>query len=149
MTDFIKRVVGLPGDRVEYKNKLLTINGVVVPNAQVGNYEYVKTGLNYVEADLHQETLGTHKHATLTLPQEPVVNLRQVQAFPNHENCNYDDTGFVCVVPAGHYFMMGDNRDDSNDSRYWGFVPDANLVGKAFFTWMSFDHISRIGITIQ
>jgi signal peptidase I len=65
--------------------------------------------------------------------------------FPYRDHCNFTVEGVVCKVPAGHYFMMGDNRDNSLDSRYWGFVPDANIVGKAFFVWMNFGNIGRIG----
>jgi signal peptidase I len=65
--------------------------------------------------------------------------------FPYREKCEYLRNGVRCTVPAGVYFMMGDNRDNSLDSRYWGFVPEANIVGKAFFIWMNFSHLSRIG----
>ena len=65
--------------------------------------------------------------------------------FPFHDGCRYSVEGVVCKVPQGHYFMMGDNRDNSLDSRYWGFVPEANIVGKAFFVWMNFGDLGRIG----
>ena len=79
------------------------------------------------------------------VPPEPVVNLSQVRQFPHRDNCEYNDDGFSCTVPPGHYFMMGDNRDQSADSRYWGFVPDDHIKGRAFLVWMNFGDLKRIG----
>ena len=149
--DYIKRVVGLPGDIVEYRDKKLSINGRPVPTVQTGTYSYVGNGLNYVTALVYNERLNGEGHTMMTEPGKPTISLQQVMDFPLRENCSYnaEGEGFVCKVPAGHYFMMGDNRDASNDSRYWGFVPDRNIVGKAFFIWMNFDNLGRIGTSIQ
>ncbi|MEW6416279.1 MAG: signal peptidase I [Pseudomonadota bacterium] len=149
--DYIKRVVGVPGDVVEYRNKKLTINGVPVETKETGTYTYVSNGLNYVSATVYEERLGAATHTMMVEPERPSVVPHQVADFPYRENCSYnaDGEGFACKVPAGHYFMMGDNRDASNDSRYWGFVPDENIVGRAFFIWMNFDDLGRIGTTIR
>jgi signal peptidase I len=147
--DYIKRVVGLPGDTVEYHNKRLWINGVEQPQQADGDYNYVETGLNFVHTEKRLEILGEHKHAVLINPEMPTLHLSAVIEFPGRENCSYDNELVRCKVPAGQYFMMGDNRDNSRDSRYWGFVPDNQIVGKAFFIWMNFSDLKRIGISIN
>ena len=147
--DYIKRVVGLPGDKIEYRNKRLRINGEEVRLAPDGEYNYVETGLNFVAARRFMEQLGGHPHAILVQPEVPSVQLGGVRVFPFRDNCAYNDAGFSCTVPQGHYFLMGDNRDSSSDSRYWGFVPDANIVGKAFLIWWNFDNFKRIGQSIK
>ncbi|OGU51722.1 MAG: signal peptidase I, partial [Hydrogenophilales bacterium RIFOXYA1_FULL_63_33] len=149
--DYIKRVIGVPGDVVEYRDKKLTINGKPVPATNTGTYNYVGNGLNYITAMVYKERLNGADHIMMTEPDKPSVYPTQVVDFPYRENCSYnaEGEGFVCKVPQGQYFMMGDNRDASNDSRYWGFVPDRNIVGKAFFIWMNFDEFGRIGTTIR
>ena len=147
--DYIKRVIGLPGDKVEYTSeKQLLINGQPVPLQFERHFDYNK-GLNTLNAQIYREQLGTHKHAVLLQPDDPPVRSEQVHAFPHRANCDYNDRGFTCVVPPDHYFTMGDNRDDSTDSRYWGFVPNEHIVGKAFFVWMNFSDFGRIGTTIE
>ncbi|KAF0814198.1 Signal peptidase I [Andreprevotia sp. IGB-42] len=146
--DYIKRVIGLPGDLVEYRNKRLTINGQPVASMPAGQHEYVE-GLGLVSNDQAMEKYGTHQYYTLTVKDMPSYSLSNVSDFPYRENCRYDDEGFSCKVPDGHYFMMGDNRDHSADGRYWGFVPDSYIVGKAFLVWFNPKALGRIGTRIQ
>ncbi len=138
--DYIKRVVGLPGDKISYQNKHLKINGKEVGLDKVE--PYLGTGLFYTPR--YQEQLGEVKHAIL-LDREADTPIGPITQFQNFDNCHYNADGVDCVVPPGHYFMMGDNRDNSQDSRYWGFVPDENIVGKAFFVWFNFSDLKRIG----
>ncbi|SDV50990.1 signal peptidase I [Chitinasiproducens palmae] len=139
--DYIKRVVGLPGDTVSYQDKRLTINGQPVPEQALPDY-FDAERVNY--AKQYREDLLGRKHLILNNPSVPPYVLGASQ-FPNREACQYNDRGVVCKVPAGSYFVMGDNRDNSADSRYWGFVPDRNLVGRAFFIWLNFGDMKRIG----
>jgi signal peptidase I len=147
--DYIKRIVGIPGDVVAYKDKQLYLNDQAVAMKPDGTYSYVESGLNFVNAQKLTESLGTHTHSILVQGEQPPVQLSGVKQFPFRENCVYNDQGFRCKVPPGHYFMMGDNRDSSSDSRYWGFVPDRNIVGKAFMIWWNFDELKRIGKFIE
>jgi signal peptidase I len=139
--DYIKRVVGVPGDEVAYLNKRLTVNGQPVPTAALPDF-FDEDTMRY--AKQYEEQLGPLKHKLLIDDDRPAF-IPGVEEFPNRQNCRYSVEGVVCKVPEGHYFMMGDNRDNSLDSRYWGFVPDANIVGRAFFVWMNFGNIKRIG----
>ena len=118
--DYIKRIVGLPGDKVVYSNKKLTINDLPVQQTSLASYQGLGQGEEMSGAEDLLENLTGVEHRILIRNGTPTVE-------------------FVYVVPEGNYFAMGDNRDNSNDSRYWGPVPEANLVGKAFFIWMSWD----------
>ena len=138
--DFIKRVVGIPGDEVAYLNQTLTINGKPVPVRQLPDkYDDEKRALS----KQFSEKLGEVEHTIFVDPSlRPYYS---VKSFPYVSNCRYSAEGVVCKVPPGHYFMMGDNRDNSQDSRFWGFVPDENIVGRAFFIWMNFGNLKRFG----
>lgn len=139
--DYIKRVVGVPGDKIVYKNKRLSVNGKEVSYEPLPDYldeEHLSYSKQYLES------LTGVPHKILNDERAPAY-VQNPDAFPKRELCTYNVEGFACTVPSGHYFMMGDNRDNSLDSRYWGFVPDQNIVGKAFFVWMNLGNLKRIG----
>ncbi|CAM8375516.1 LepB Signal peptidase I [Candidatus Methylopumilus universalis] len=127
--DYIKRVVGLPGDVIEYKSKTLYINNKKIEQTFVDKYPYVMNEIHHIEAKEFKEALGNVNHSIL------------IHDLPG-ENFKFE-------VPQGHYLAFGDNRDNSADSRVWGFVPQHNLVGRAFFIWFNFGELKRIGTIIH
>lgn len=139
--DYIKRVVGVPGDTVAYEHKRLTINGEPVPVKADGDYLHPER-LYYSQQFI--EKLGNVEHRYLTDADAPAF-IPDAGNFPYRDHCKYNAAGVVCKVPAGHYFMVGDNRDNSRDSRFWGFVPEENIVGKAVFIWLNLSDLSRFG----
>ena len=139
--DYIKRVIGLPGDRIAYTNKRLFINGVEQPRKPAPDYLHQER-IRYSKQFL--ETVGGVEHSILIDEDVPAA-IPFTRPFPFRENCNYNNEGVTCTIPPGNYFMMGDNRDNSADSRVWGFVPDENIVGKAFFIWFNFSEPRRFG----
>ncbi|CAD6562675.1 signal peptidase I [Paraburkholderia sabiae] len=139
--DYIKRVIGLPGDIVSYEDKKLTINGKPVPETPLPDY-FDEERIGY--AKQFEEDIDGRKNRILNNPAVPPF-IVGAEDYPYRDNCKYDAHGVTCKVPPGNYFMMGDNRDNSADSRYWGFAPDKNVVGRAFFIWMNFSSLKRIG----
>lgn len=132
-TPFIKRVVGLPGDVVLYKNKALFINGEQIPHIPEGTYVGVRSATVHTGSRLFKEQLDDSDHHIILRPTAQSLS----REF---------------TVPPGHYFVLGDNRDNSRDSRFWGYVPDENLVGRAFYIWMNWDKgpdLGRVGTTIH
>lgn len=133
---FIKRIIGLPGDHYSYYDKTLFINGKEMKQTVLGDYKAVGSGMMMNGDSLRSEDLGTKSHLILIDPER---FSREVEG----------------TVPEGYYFVLGDNRDNSKDSRYWGFVPDENLIGRAFMIWMNWDlknggvELSRIGTILQ
>jgi len=139
--DWIKRVIGLPGDRIGYHDHQLTLNGQPVPYRLEGRY--IGTGKGMDATGTTELTEGLPGRPHYVLRRDDVPFLPQGQGEGDW------------IVPPGHYFVMGDNRDNSEDSRFWGFLPEANLRGKAFMVWMNFDKsadhwvdVSRIGTRI-
>ncbi len=139
--DYIKRVVGLPGDTVQYRMKRLTVNGKEVAARRLEDFLH-RDRMQYSSRFL--ENLGGVEHEIL-LDEDAPMMVPEIHQFPFSGNCSYNQEGFVCKVPEGHYFLMGDNRDNSSDSRVWGFVPDENIVGKAVFIWLNFGDLARFG----
>jgi signal peptidase I len=134
-TPFIKRVVGVPGDEIAYYNQTLYVNGEEMRQEAVGTYTGYGSGVGMTGASYRIEHLDDRDHAILVQDGYPGPRVRE-------------------VVPQGEYFVLGDNRDNSRDSRYWGTVPDDLLIGKAFRIWMNWDwghgiNWSRIGDAIQ
>lgn len=136
--DYIKRLIGMPGDHIKYRNKQLFINGELIPATKIGPYQPKTNGTEDVNAFVWNENLLGLEHKILINPTR--LNLMAEGEF---------------IVPDGHYFVMGDNRDNSFDSRFWGFVPEQNLVGKAMVIWMNWNfgegsvNFSRVGTVIH
>ncbi len=134
--DLIKRMIGVPGDKISYINKVLYINGVEQPQKDVGMTTYYTSKGDHWPVDKREETINGINHFIYVRPNAPAIN-------------------FSITVPPKSYFVMGDNRDTSYDSRYWGFVPQKDLIGKAFMIWFSWsnkaEHVrwERIGARIN
>ncbi|HRE17896.1 MAG TPA: signal peptidase I [Rhodocyclaceae bacterium] len=126
---FGKRLIGLPGDQITYRAKQLFINGTPVPLRQSTDYLNPKT-LTYTSA-FTESLMG--KEYSVLIEKEAPASILAPQDFPFRNQCTYDAEGVSCTVPEGHYFTMGDNRDNSNDSRMWGFVPADHIIGKVIY----------------
>jgi signal peptidase I len=135
-TPFIKRVVGLPGDEIGYYNKTVYVNGTPMAQEKIGIYTGEGPGAGMTGASHRREMLDENWHDILV------------------QSNSYPSPGGKLTVPSGHYFVLGDNRDNSRDSRYWGTVPDENLIGRAFGIWMHWESQDgfdwpRIGTSIK
>jgi signal peptidase I len=126
---YAKRLIGLPGDRIEYRGKKLSVNGNPASLRQTSDYFDPKL-LAYTPVFL--ESLMGVEYSVLIENGAP-ASIPAPLAFPFHDKCTYDSEGVTCIIPDGHYFMLGDNRDNSYDSRMWGFVPADHIVGKVLY----------------
>ena len=164
-TNYIKRIVAVGGDVVEYKDKVLTVNGMTSQDTLEGTYTYPDDNMPQMARETEQfasqfagKTFKIAKASdTPLVSQSEWLNYQQhlktANQFDSHlpENCEYaeDGSAFRCKVPEGKYFAMGDNRDHSADSRYWGFVDDKYIVGKAFLVWLNVADMKRVGNSIE
>lgn len=123
---YVKRVIGLPGDKIEYRNKILSVNGQELSRRRTEDY-FDESSVRHYSRFI--EKLDRSEYAILFDKDRPAI-LPASQRFPYSDNCTYGNDGVVCLVPKDHYYVLGDNRDNSLDSRYWGFVPQDHLIGK-------------------
>jgi signal peptidase I len=139
--DYIKRIIGIPGDVVTYQDKKLSINGKPVAQTEDGSYSYSEFG-QFLTAQRFKEKIDDREYLIAQFPNYPSFDPRQRNTASPVPQCTSDATVVTCAVPPGHYLAMGDNRDNSLDGRYWGFVPDSHLRGRAFFIWFNWDDVS-------
>lgn len=123
---YVKRIVGLPGDKIEYRNKGLFINGQELNRRATADY-FDESKMGYYSQFIEKSDKTEYR---VLLIKDRLATILGAQAFPYSENCTYSANGVACLVPPGHYYALGDNRDNSLDSRYWGFVPQDHLIGK-------------------
>jgi len=129
--NYIKRVMGLPGDKISYQNKQLFINGKRVSNSEEIDYQFIDASMSTHNVSQYTASIDADtRHSILLNPKR------------------FSPSG-QWTVPKGHYFVMGDNRDHSADSRSWGFVPEENIVGKAFFIWFHYDSVTDRGFNFS
>lgn len=136
---YIKRVIGLPGDVIEYKNNILFINNKLISKKQISaNFSNKFTG----NICLFKENIKNKKHIILdNCDSESDINNNSTKK----DFFEYNTYNIKYKIPSNNYFMLGDNRNNSSDSRYWGFVEEKNIIGRAFFIWMNFSNLNRIG----
>lgn len=149
---YVKRVIGIPGDVIKMWHKDLFINGKKIQDQFIEYKKYLENSYNVnqpfeIMVDHYRETIGDRVFSIYRMSNRPTLDPEGVK---KRNTCTiFGDEGFMCKVPSGQYFVLGDNRDNSEDGRYWGFVPERNIEGRPFLVWMNFKQPSRIGTWVK
>lgn len=149
---YVKRVIGIPGDTVKMWHKKLFINGKKIQDQFIEHKKYLENSYSVdqpfaIMVDHYRETLGERIFSIYRMANRPTLDPEGVK---KRNTCKiFGDEGFECKVPADQYFVLGDNRDNSEDGRYWGFVPERNIEGRPFLVWMNFKSPGRIGTQVR